>query len=310
LLDEFCGPRFVEGLGVGGLVVVGGVGVGDEDGGQSGEGNFREGGCSGAGDHEIGDGVGGGHLVAEADELVTGALDGMLRLDAGEVVRAGDVEDLDVFREERGGVGDELVEAERALRAAGDEEGGLGGIEPEAFGGLGAGGKLVDFRAGGGACEEGGLFEKRGGRLQSDEDLVAEAGGEHVGAAGAGVGIVDEGLFSELVSGVNGRQRGEAAHAEHGVGSELADDFFRGLDRLVERQEEGQHLRGESRGLRDGGDDTEIQVRVFRGGLGIDFLLGNEQQRLVALGEEGFGDGDAGKQVAAGAAAGDEDFHK
>jgi hypothetical protein len=117
-------------------------------------------------------------------------------------------------------------------------------------------------------------------------------------------------FFPEFVSGVNGRQRGEATHAEHGIGSEFADDFFRGLDRLVERPEEGDHLRGERSGFRDRRDDLEIQVWVFRGCLGVDFLLGNEQQRLVALREESFGYRDAGKQVAAGATAGDEDFSR
>ncbi len=78
---------------------------------------------------------------------------------------------------------------------------------------------------------------------------------------------------------------------------------------MKERPEEGYHFRGKGRRFCDGGDDLEFQMRIFGGCLGIDLLLGNEQEWLMALGEERFGDGDAGEEVAAGATTGDDDFH-
>ena len=310
LLDHFGGSRIGEDLGVGCLVVVSGVGVGDEDAGKCGEGDFRERGGTGTGDDEIGHRVGGGHLVAEADEFVAGALDWVFLGDAVAVVGAGNMEDLDFLRKQRGGFGDELIEAERALRSAGYQKRGFFRIQPEAFGGLGAGGEVQDLGPGGGAGELGGCLEECGGGLKADEDLGAEARGENIRTAGASVRIVDEGFPAEPVPCVNGWERGEAAHAEDGVGSEFADNAFRCPYGLQKRPEEGDHFKRKRGGLCDGGDKLEGEVRVFRGCLGVDFLLGNEKQRFVTLGEEGFRDGDSGKEVAAGAAAGDEDFHR
>ena len=91
-------------------------------------------------------------MIAEADELVAGALLGMLGLDAREVARTGDVEDLDFWRQRVRGLGDELVDAESTLGTAGDEEGGFVRIEPEMFRGLGAGWEVENFWAGGSSC--------------------------------------------------------------------------------------------------------------------------------------------------------------
>jgi hypothetical protein len=49
-------------------------------------------------------------------------------------------------------------------------------------------------------------------------------------------------------------------------------------------------------------------VLVFRGRLGIDLLFRDQQHHLVPARAQGFSHGDSGKQVAAGATAGDEDF--
>lgn len=249
-------------------------------------------------------------MVAEADDVVVGAGGGDFA-DAFEVGCAGDVEDLGVFGEVGGGLCGEFVEAARALATAGDEDGGFGGVEAEAFGGGFAGGEVEDFRACGGAGELGLAAGEEGfGGIEAEEDFGAEAGGHHVGAAGSGVGVVDEGFEAEFVGGVDGRERGEAAHAEDGVGVEGLDDGFAAADGAPEPPEEWEHFGGEGRGFGDGGDGLEFQVGVFCGGFGIDFFLGDEEEDFVALGAEGFGDGDAGEEVAAGAATGDDDFER
>ena len=48
-------------------------------------------------------------------------------------------------------------------------------------------------------------------------------------------------------------------------------------------------------------------MAVLCRGVGIDLFLGNQENHVVAAVAQGFGDGNAGKQVAAGATAGDED---
>ena len=122
----------------------------------------------------------------------------------------------------RGGLGAEFVQAARPLAAAGDENRGFLRIESELFGRLLARRQVEDFRA---DRRAGGdrfaTREKRLGRLQPEQDLRAKPAGQHVGAAGPGVRIVDEGLQAELVAGINRRQRGEPAHAEHRVGPEI-----------------------------------------------------------------------------------------
>ena len=122
-----------------------------------------------------------------------------------------------------------------------------------------------------------GFFEKCDGGLESNEDFSAEAGGQDVGATWASIGIVNEGFLAEFVTGVNGRQRGESTHAENRVRTEFTDDFFRGSDGLIECPEEGNHFRRKRFRFSNRRDDFEIEVRVFRGCLGVDFLLRDQQ---------------------------------
>jgi hypothetical protein len=91
-------------------------------------------------------------------------------------------------------------------------------VEPERCGGLFAVRQLHDFRAHRRAGGHGfAPREKRLRRIETEENLGAKAAGQHVGSAGPGVGIMDEGFEAELVAGIDRRQRGEAAHAEHGI---------------------------------------------------------------------------------------------
>ncbi len=165
----------------------------------------------------------------------------------------------------------------------------------------------TDRRAGGDGFT---LREKLLRRVQPEKDLGAEATRQHVGAAGTGVRIVNEGFQAELVAGVNRRQRGEAAHAKHRIRAEAAQKRLATTDGAPGFPQKRQHPRRERRRFRHGGHCFEAQVRVFRRGFGIHLLFGNEQHDLVTARAQGFCHGDSGKQVAARATTGDDDFQR
>ena len=307
--QEAGGTGALEDLGVAGLVVIGRVGVGDEQGWQADLGDFAEAGGTGAGDQEVGDGVGIGHLIAEAEDLVAWDLGGELA-DAFRIGGTGDVEDLPAIGQVGGGGGGEIVEAACSLAAAGDDDGGFVRVQPEAGGGFGAWGQGGDFGADGGAGDaDGAAGEEGGGGFHAEEDLIAEAAGEDVGAARAGVGIVDEGAAAGAAAGVDRGQGGESAHAEDGAGSGLAEDGLAALGRGAHAPEEADHSGREGGGFGDGREGAEVEVRVFGGGFRIDGFFRDEQGGMVAAAQQFLRHRNAGEKVAAGAAAGDEDVH-
>jgi hypothetical protein len=67
-------------------------------------------------------------------------------------------------------------------------------------------------------------------------------------------------------------------------------------------------MRGDKLG--DSGNSFEIQMPIFRGRFGIDLLFGDQKHDLVAACTQRFRHGDAGKQMAACATTGDEDFER
>lgn len=129
---------------------------------------------------------------------------------------------------------------------------------------------------------------------------------EAVGLAGDGVAFVNEGVAVLAAAGIERRERGEAAHAKHGFYVFLADEAAAVADAAPEAEQEARHARRP--GPRHGkeGHLLEAQAGVAGGRDGVDLLLADEQRDAVTAGGENFADSNAGKEVAAGAAAGDE----
>lgn len=108
------------------LVVVGGEGIGDEDGGAPHRAELGEGRGAGALDHHVGGAEGLGHVVDEGDHADVGDPElGVERRHRGLAIAARLVDDGELhalLHRELDGPGDVLVEGLRALAAAEDED--------------------------------------------------------------------------------------------------------------------------------------------------------------------------------------------
>lgn len=297
-----------EGAGVVALVVVRRKGVGDEEGGFADEGKLCEGGGAGAGDDAIRSGIGGCHIGTKAQYGDVFCAGGEF-LHAGEVLLTGDDEVMD-GGVRLGGIDKEAVEVACALGAAGDEDEGFILREVEACAGFLRGGKVAEFFAHGGA----GKFASYAGEvgdcfLKANQHAGTPAGGGAVCFAGQGVGIMHIGAEAHIVPGFNGGQAGKATHAQYHICPLLADDGAAAAVCAEELPEEARHAQGEGGWLGNGGYGVELEVAVFAGGFGIHLFAGDEQHGVVPHAAELLCHGNAGEEVAACAAAGDDDVH-
>ena len=222
---------------------------------------------------------------------------------------AGDVQQLGAGWQAGGGLGAQFVETVGTLAAAGDQQRRAGGIQAQACGGLRPRRQLQDFRAGRRAGRHcGGPWKKFPGGLHAEEHPRAKPRGEHIGAAGAGVGIVNERLQAEPVAGVYRGQRGEPAHAQHRIRPELTDEPLALAQRAPQPPHKWQHARRARRRLGHGRHGRKAQLRIVRAGLGIHRFFRNQQQRLVTPRQQRLRHRNAGEEVTACATTGNEDF--
>src|SRR5690606_3825012 len=165
----------------------------------------------GAAEHEVGGGVGAGHVVEVGTHVVVPQPGGRA---AHRLVLAvaGEVEHLDPgLVQGRGAGGDGVVDALRAEGAAGDEQRGALRVEPEGGGtgtaaGRGVGGALGDEVGDGRAQRQPGeRGPRQRGAGEGDGDVPGPAGAEAVGQPGPGVLLVDDDRHAQAAGGEVGR---------------------------------------------------------------------------------------------------------
>ncbi len=272
---------------------------------------FGEAGRSGAGDDEVGGRVGFLHFVMERTHVSGDSFAEIVCRGEAVVAFAGEVDELNVrVREEGRNFEHELVDPGRTLAAAHDEKGAFGRVEVESGEGFRAVERGAEVLTDGGAGDFAvGLGKLSAAGFEAKEHVVDNLGRPFVGFAGDGIRLVDEGRDFSPPRGEERGTGGKTAHPEDSVGLEVSVDRFalrHALPRPTREADDGGRENGREA---DGRELLGAKVRVGFEGLGVDGLLGNEEEDLVAAVLEGLGDGETGEEMAAGAAAGDDYAH-
>lgn len=237
----------------------------------------------------------------------------MVAFGAGGVLLPGQMDDLQIEPGESAGrFGHEAVDTRRALTAPHDEQGAAIGIQSECAARFGFGGNVpgqfaADGRSGDTDFAPGkvapALFE-------SEEDFAAEPRPEAVGFAGDGVRVVEKSGNAAAPRRRHGRNAGETAHAEDGVGPELRADRTAFAVTGEESRDKFQRRRREQRGQTDRGQGFARHVGKRTQSARVDFFFRDQQHHIVAAAAQFFGHRKSGEQMPASSPACDDELHQ
>jgi hypothetical protein len=307
-VQDASGPGFGQCPGIGGLVIVRGVGIGDEERGQRGHRELRDGQRARAAQREVGPAVAARHVGLEVDYA---GLDSRLRVRVGHPLAirgARLVEDREIRRAlGLHGFDHGFVDLPGSLAAAEDEQ--AEGRSRRSPRGILAEGldQLLAQRDSGRAnpIAGGGLGEDPGGGVELDEHEPGDAGRGAVGPTRHSVGLHEHHGDAAQPGGGDRGDRRVASDRDHDVAPERAES----LPRRGAGAQDGGHG-GQPPREAPAHDLLRRQRRQLDPRLGnqacLEAALGPHEQHGVAPGLDAFGQGQRRGHVPAGSPARDD----